>query len=699
VHSGSVAESQHWIACVTELTGAVFISYASEDAEVAQRICEALKSATIEVWFDQSELRGGDAWDQQIRKQIQECALFIPIISAHSQARLEGYFRREWRLAAERTHDMAVEKAFLLPLVVDDTPERYASVPQGFRDVQWTRLPPGAVPSSFVERVSRLLSKDRALSASGAASANHSNRVNSDQSRRKSSRLQLFALVAVLVVVAAVIAVGYVAGDRFWPSKRGAVGAGVVPAPNPVPVAASSDIPDKSIAVLAFVDMSEKHDSEYFSDGLSEELIDRLAQSPDLRVVARTSSFYFKGKQATIADIAKTLGVANVLEGSVRRSGRALRVAAQLIRAADGAHIWSQSYDRNLADIFQVQEDLADRVAQALNATLHGGAPQPYGQGPSKEAYNLVLQGNYFRNRRDSGDGKKAQQAYADATKADPSYALAWAKLADTEDTDTNQGLALAIQDLQRSLSLDPNLAFAHYELGRTLMYYQWNWSEAKSELERAIELDPNNLSARVELAYLTQGIFGQFETKLRYLRQIVANDPLDARSLFHLAYSLMLADQFDEAVSASRRALQLNDKSPFAHVLYGQALLLAGRPQEALAAMQDEVDADLKLWGLTLAYWGNGRKAESNATLAEIEKRWGDDEPVMIARLYAYRGESGAAFDQLERAYDKKQDPLELTLMPVDPLLRSLHTDPRFAALLAKLKLNEWKKAVFPGG
>jgi TolB-like protein/predicted Zn-dependent protease len=503
----------------------------------------------------------------------------------------------------------------------------------------------------------------------------------------------------VLVVVAAVIAVGYVAGDRFWPSKHGVVGAGVPRASSPAPVAASSDIPDKSIAVLAFVDMSEKHDSEYFSDGLSEELIDRLAQSPDLRVVARTSSFYFKGKQATIADIAKTLGVANVLEGSVRKSGKALRVAAQLIRAADGVHIWSQSYDRNLADIFQVQEDLADRVAQALNATLHGGAPQPDSQGPSKEAYNLVLEGNYFFNRLNSGDSKKAQQAYAEATKADPNYALAWAKLAETEDKDTNEGLALAIQDLRRSLSLDPNLAFAHYALGRTLMYYEWNWPEAKTELERSIELDPNNLSARVELAYLTQGIFGQFETKLSYLRQIVANDPLDARSLIHLAYSLMLADQFDEAVSASRRALQLNDKSSYVHVLYGQALLLAGRTQEALAAMQDEVSEGLKLWGLTLVYWSNGRKAESNATLAEIEKRWGADEPVMLARLYAYRGDRDAAFDRLERAYEKKQDPLELSLVPVDPLMRSLRADPRFAALLAKMKLNEWKKTVFPGG
>jgi TolB-like protein len=693
-----VAAREHWIACVTEVTGAVFISYASKDAEVAQRISDALKAASIEVWFDQSELRGGDAWDRQIRKQIQECALFIPIISAHSQERLEGYFRREWKLAAERTHDMAAEKAFLVPVVVDDTPERHASVPEGFRDVQWTRLAHAEIPSSFVERVSRLLSRDGALSPFHAASANHGNSANSGEATRKLPRIRLFALVSVLVVTAALIAVGYIAGDRLSPSKRSAVDARVLPAPNPTPVAVRGDIPERSIAVLAFVDMSEKHDSEYFSDGLSEELIDRLAQSPDLRVVARTSSFYFKGKQATIADIAKTLGVANVLEGSVRKSGKALRVAAQLIRAADGAQIWSQTYDRSLADIFKVQENLADRVAQALDATLRGSAPQTDGQGPSKEAYNLVLQGNYFRNRRNSGDWKKAQQAYADATKAEPNYALAWAKLAETADKDTNEGLALAIQDLRRSLNLDPNLAFAHYALGRTLMYYEWNWPDAKLELERAIELDPNNLSARVELAYLTQGIFGQFETKLRYLRQIVANDPLDASSLLHLAYSLLLAGQFDEAVSASGRAVQLNDKSSFTHTLYGEALLLAGRAQEALAAMQDEVSEDDRLWGLTLAYWGNGRKAESDAALAEVEKRSGKDDLPWVAQLYAYRGDGDAAFERLERAYEKKQDPLVLALMPVDPLMRSLRADPRFAALLAKLKLDAWKKAVFSG-
>jgi tetratricopeptide (TPR) repeat protein len=200
-----------------------------------------------------------------------------------------------------------------------------------------------------------------------------------------------------------------------------------------------------------------------------------------------------------------------------------------------------------------------------------------------------------------------------------------------------------------------------------------------------------------VELAYLTQGIFGEFDTKLGYLRQIVANDPLDALSLLHLANSLLLAGQFDEAVSASRRALQLNERSPYSHVLYGEALLLAGRTQEALAAMQGEVDEDLKLWGLTLAYWGSGRKAESDATLAEVEKGWGKDDLPNVALLYAYRGDGDAAFDRLERAYEKKQDPLELALMPVNPLMRSLRADPRFGALLVKLKLNEWKKAVFP--
>ena len=261
---------------MTEPSKAVFLSYASQDAEAARHICDALRSAGVEVWFDQSELRGGDVWDRQIRKHIHDCALFVPIISSTTQARLEGYFRREWKLAVDRTHDMAEGKPFLVPVVIDDTKDQEAEVPESFRAVQWTRLPEGQTPPAFVERVARLLSPGQAPASAKVrpqAPPTSALVTPSKEPARTSWRSRSEVL---LIAAVAVIAVGYVAIDRFVLSKHVA---------EAVPASASavqsvaptqSTIPEKSIAVLPFVDMSEKKDQEYFSDGLSEELIDHL---------------------------------------------------------------------------------------------------------------------------------------------------------------------------------------------------------------------------------------------------------------------------------------------------------------------------------------------------------------------------------------------------------------------------------------
>ena len=309
---------------------AVFLSYASEDAQDAQRICASLRAAGVEVWFDRNELRGGDAWDQSIRRQIRECALFIPVISSHTQARPEGYFRLEWRLADQRTHLMGRNRAFIVPVCVDGTAEVGADVPDSFMAAQWTRLPSGDTPSAFCSRVAALLD--------GSATAPPAAPSAGPTSRFANARKPVLwlSLVVVIAIVGAVVAF---APDRWWGVKgRGAAAVALRPA-----TVADVPAPEKSIAVLPFDDMSEKHDQEYFSDGLAEELIDRLAQAPDLNVVSRTSSFYFKHRPTTIAEVAKALGISNVVEGSVRKSGQTLRITAQLIRAADGFHLWSQA--------------------------------------------------------------------------------------------------------------------------------------------------------------------------------------------------------------------------------------------------------------------------------------------------------------------------------------------------------------------
>jgi len=288
-----------------------------------------MRSAGVEVWFDQSELRGGDVWDRQIRKQIHDCALFMPIISAHSDARHEGYFRREWRLAVERAGDMAEDVAFLLPVVIDGTPDAIARVPDRFREIQWSRLPGGQTSKAFIERVQRLLSPAQAHAPTAQATPAASGAVltaRRHMSGRSWSKRALW--VAVAVFLFAVLT--YFVVDRFWISRHGASSRSAALAPGgPAGAGVAStpfSPPPHSIAVLPFVNMSGDREQEYFSDGLTEELLNSLARINNLQVAARTSAFSFKGKDTDIGTIARRLNVGAVLEGSVRRSGQTVRI-------------------------------------------------------------------------------------------------------------------------------------------------------------------------------------------------------------------------------------------------------------------------------------------------------------------------------------------------------------------------------------
>ena len=308
---------------------AAFISYASQDAEAAGRLCEALRAAGVEVWFDRSELRGGDAWDQSIRKQIKTCALFLPVISRNTHDRVEGYFRLEWKLAVDRSHLMAADQAFLVPVVIDETRDDDERVPDRFREVQWTRLPGGVTPAAFVERIRRLLSGELSQGPTGIPSA--AARVPAASSIRKPvlvSRRSKAVLLATIAVV--VVALGYLLANRLGPSKLSAeIGAPPAPAAQSAPATVFNP-PPHSIAVLPFVNMSGDPSQEYFSDGLTEELLNSLTRINELHVAARTSAFSFKGKDVDINTIARKLNVNAVLEGSVRRSMHTVRITAQL---------------------------------------------------------------------------------------------------------------------------------------------------------------------------------------------------------------------------------------------------------------------------------------------------------------------------------------------------------------------------------
>jgi TolB-like protein len=330
----------------------IFLSYASQDAEAARRIADALGTAGLEVWFDKSELRGGDAWDTSIRKRIKGCSLFVPVISATTNSRSEGYFRLEWKLAVERSHLMADDQAFIVPVVIDDTGDADARVPDAFRSRQWTHLPGGETPPAFVEQVRILLGEapepeqlalPRSASPSMAPAA----------SKPKRQPDRIFAVVGVVVALGA----AGLAAWQPWKSPTPAASAQEAAAPSAA---------GESIAVLPFANLSPEKDNEFFADGIADEIISVLSRVPGLRVSARSASFAFKGKEVASKEIARQLGVNYVVEGSVRRSGTQARISVQVTKGADGFQVWANTYNQDIKDIFAVQDEIATSVAKAL---------------------------------------------------------------------------------------------------------------------------------------------------------------------------------------------------------------------------------------------------------------------------------------------------------------------------------------------
>jgi TolB-like protein len=434
------------------------LSYASEDAEAAQRICESFRAVGVEVWLDQSELRGGDAWDLRIRQQIRDCVLFVPIVSAHTAARLEGYFRLEWKLAVDRSHLMATEKPFLLPVVIDVTPQSDAHVPDRFREVQWTRLPAGQCTQAFLEHVQRLLSGEQDGSAVTPAIL-----------APPPEKPVLARWRPIAVMFGVIVALSFL-GNWLWQSTRGRQDAGApsIAVQRSAATAPTFNPPAHSIAVLPFLDLSEKRDQEYFSDGLSEELLDLLANTPELHVTARTSSFSFKGKSDDIPAIAAKLNVANILEGSVRKSGDRLRITAQLIRAADGEHIWSETYDRELKDVFALQDEVSNRVVSALKVRLTPKSGATTSRTTrSADAYNQYLIGrNLYQKATDETDFQAAG-AFRRAIQFDPNYAAAYAALALAE---YYPALSAHDEAMINTAFVDADRAIALRQISRTVI-------------------------------------------------------------------------------------------------------------------------------------------------------------------------------------------------------------------------------------
>ena len=470
-----------------------------------------------------------------------------------------------------------------------------------------------------------------------------------------------------------------------------------------VKVAAVLTIPEKSVAVLPLANESGNKDEQYFSDGLSENLITALSQFAELKVISRNSSFQFRDTKDDSAAIGRKLGVAHLLEGSVQRAGDVVRVSAELVNAADGSTLWSQRYDRPYKDLFKLQDDITAAVADALKTKLLSNSDTttqserpPSG---SLAAYNAYLQGNFHLSRHAIGDLQMAADFYQQAIRLDPHYALALAKLSLTWSSlgnraggaDAARAYARARTAATQALALNANLAEAHYALGSVMMSADWNFPGAQAQFllaEAASDVADNGLA--VVLARL-----GEMDAAIRMQRKAIALDPRQASYQLNLAIYLIPLGRYDEAVKAARAALALQPAKPAVHVLLAIIAIKRGDATGALREAKQEPDPAWKAYALALAQYARGNAAAADAALNSLIADHSEDSPFQIATVYASRGEANQAFEWLDRALAAR-DP-GVTELLFNPFLSALKNDPRFAAFCRKIGLPVPASAAAP--
>ena len=490
------------------------------------------------------------------------------------------------------------------------------------------------------------------------------------------SHLRKLAMVSMLAVVAAAATSGH-----FWFARNKAH------APSPK---------NTSIAVLPFADLSPGKDQEYFSDGLADELITDLTKIPGLKVVARSSTFQFKGKNEDLRSVGHKLAVANVLEGSVRKEGNRVRITAALTKVDDGFQLWSETYDREINHIFAAQDEIAHAVTEALQVKLLSSTNADVSatsRSTNPEAYQAYLQGQYFAARGQDREDLNKALAYADqAIKLDAKYAPAWAqrsqvleRLARVSLVDSTDGFRRARESAEKAIGLDAGSASGYMTLAMVQINHDWDWEGADVSLRKAGMLEPGSSEVLRDRAILAR-VLGRVDEAIELYKQAIALDPLKANFHLALAYELYIGGRYEKARDALQRAQDLNPQLSSLHLTRGQILLSEGHLQEARAEMENETGEWEKLTGEPLAYYALGRREESDGALKQLIATYQNDCAFQIAEVYAYRGETDKAFEWLDRAY-RQRDPGAPELK-TDPLMRSLRQDQRYTELLKKMRL-----------
>jgi serine/threonine-protein kinase len=450
----------------------------------------------------------------------------------------------------------------------------------------------------------------------------------------------------------------------------------------------------KSIAVLPLLNESGNPDDEYFSDGLSEELISALAQIKGLKVIGRSSSFRFKNQKEDSKSIGEKLGVSTLLEGTVRKNGDRVRIVAELVNATDGSELWSGTFDRELKDIFAVQAEIAEAVATSLELTLLGTEDRSANKASTKsmEAHNAYLQGHFYFQRRNLEDYRKAVGFFDQAIRFDSDYALAyaerseaWAWIGDLSSEEKKEAWKAAGSDAEKAVAVDPKLAEAHAALGWVRFFIEWKFAEGLAELRRAQQLWPWNPTASDLLARVVV-YFGQFEQAEKLARQSIELDPLAYQARISLARVLFAEGKLDETEAAARKAAELQPTAAGNHRFQVFVAIQRGDGEAALREAQLEPNEGYRRFELALADYTRGDRRAADAALAELIAKDRDFLAYQVAQVYAWRGENDKAFEWLQVSLDT-HDTGTVSLL-IDPLLQDLRQDARYKDVLAKIGL-----------
>jgi TolB-like protein/Tfp pilus assembly protein PilF len=657
VENSSGAEGGPLRPSVAGASRPVFISYASHDADTANQISRSLEGQGIACWIAPRDVKPGAQYADAIVRAINESMAVVLVLSASAMD--SSHVAREVERAASK-------RKLIIPFRLDDAalnPE----LEYFLSNSQWIVVPKLGMPAALA----------RLKEAVGQGSAISSHVV---PARRRSQRRVL--QVAVLAIG---VGIAVALGLHFWQSNHRNANA-----------PATATMADKSIAVLPFVDMSEKKDQEYFSDGMSEELINMLTKVPELRVPARTSSFFFKGKQSTIAEIAKALGVANVLEGSVRKSGNTLRITAQLIRVDSGYHVWSETYDRKVDDIFKIQDEIADAVVMALRIHLlplqHPSA-QEEPRTENIEAYNLYLQGKQSYNQADAPGYQRAVKAFQAATVLDSHYAAAFADLAlaqfwlTDDSTGDTAGYERALAAAEKAVALAPGMAAGYSARGFVRAVYRFDFAGGGADLDKAVALSPSDARVLHRSAVLL-GVLGDLPAAISREEKALALDPLSEEICRRLGFFLVANQQLAQARPLYEKALAIAPNSAHAHYNEGLLYLLENQPEQALSAFRQTGIEVYSLNGQAKAQYSLRHVEASHRALETLIAKHGKTSPWMIAEVYAWRGEKDRALDWAERAYEQRDD--GITWLKINTDFRSMRDEPRYKALLKKMNLPE---------